>query len=206
MKIFTGIVLLTCAAFYIGNVSAAVTYKASVDYDYGFYKVIGSGIKPATDTEPSSTYFVTTNYTKQNLTINVGDTVIWINYDPKDWQLTIISEQGLWSERNSRLKWSYQKFNYTFTEPGIYSVYVKENDKLHQTIIVNPIEMPVIGIVKTPEPIETPVTTPVINITQAPVVPTKTPTNTTPGFSVIGVVMAILLTLYFRKNVNRKIK
>lgn len=181
MKIFTGIAILIYVTFCVGAASAAVTYKTSVDLDYGFYKVIGIGTNPANDTANESTYFAKVNYTGRNLTINVGDTVIWTNYDPKDWPITIMSQKGIWSDEDSYLKYSYRKFNYTFTEPGTYGVYIKENDRLHQTIIVNPIDVPVasatpiIGIVTTPEQTETAVQATIQTPLVAPV--QETPEN-----------------------------
>lgn len=201
MKIFTYTVLLIYMTLCVGGASAAMTYKSSVDFDYGFYQVIGIGTKPANDTTNESTYSTKVNYTDKNLTINVGDTLIWTNYDTKDWPLTIMSQQGLWSEKDSYLKYSYRKFNYTFTEPGTYGVYVKERDKLRQTIIVNPIATPVapvMSVVKTPEPTETPVQIPVVTPTQT--VTEKTSTVETPGLGIIGIVIAILLALYFSRK------
>lgn len=101
-------------------------YKSFVDEYYGFKRVIE------------------TNYTPivyQNLTLNisVGDKVIWVS-DSSDYTLTIVSEQGLWDMNDTRakLRWNYQEFNYTFTQPGTYGVYIKEFRLAHQKIIVNP--------------------------------------------------------------------
>lgn len=196
MKTFVGIAILICLMFYIDGASAATTYKSYVDYDYGFYKVIGTDEKPATDKEPARVNFTTVNYTNKTLTINAGDTVVWINYDPKDWPITIVSEQGLWKHDEAYLKYSYRKFNHTFTEPGTYNVYIKENDKLHQTIVVNPIVTPIsTRIVETPESIDTPATTPEMTTT-----PIKTPVNATPVINAVGTIMVVLLALYFLKR------
>ncbi len=209
MKTHVYVAILICMTLFISNVSAAITYKSSVDYDYGFYKVIGIEEKPITYKGSLSINYTTVNYTNKNLTINVGDTVVWTNYDQKDWSLTIISEQGLWSETNSRLKYSYQRFNHTFTKPGIYTVYTKENDRHQQNIIVNDIDKTVgTDAIKTSGPIETPVSTPLVNVVQTPmvtmaqtsVIPEKTRENTIPGFEAISFIMTILLTLYFNKK------
>lgn len=201
MKIFLCVILLIYATVCIGGASAAITYKSSVDLDYGFFQVIGIGTKPANDTMPESAYFTDVNYTDRNLTINVGDTVVWTNYDPKNWPITIMSQQGLWNEKDSYLKYSLRKFNYTFTEPGIYGVYVKEKDKFRQTILVNPIVTPVTqdtDAVKIPVPTETSFQIPVVTSTEVPIVPEKTSTRTVPGFTVIGAVATIGVLLFLR--------
>jgi len=187
--------------FYIDGASAAITYKSYVDYDYGFYKVIGTDQKPATDTEPARVNFTAVNYTNKTLTVNVGDTVVWINYDPKDWPITIVSEQGLWKHDEAYLKYSYRKFNHTFVEPGTYNVYIKEDDKLHQTIVVNPIVTPIpTSIVEVPKPIDTLVTTPEMTTVQVSATPTKTPVNVTPVINSVGTIMVVLLALFFLKK------
>lgn len=205
MKTFVSVIILTCLISYIGGASESVAYRSFVDLDYGFYKVMGACVKSATDTEPSSTCFTTVNYTNKSLTVNVGDTVTWINYDLKDWPITIVSDQGLWGGNSSYLKWSYQKFNYTFAEPGIYGVHIRENSKFHQVIIVSPEKMPIVTeVVTISETIDTPASTPMVTLEQTPIIPVDTRANKTPGFGAIGAIMAILLTLYFWKSVNRK--
>jgi len=101
-------------------------YKVFVDQDYGFKRVV----------EVNYTPFVYENLT---LNITIGDTVIWVNDATPDEELTIVSEQNLWSNTSARLRWNYQFFNYTFTQPGIYSFYVREEPRVrHQKIVVNP--------------------------------------------------------------------
>jgi len=101
-------------------------YKTFVDEYTGFKRVIETTYKP---------------FVYQNLTLNVyvGDTIIWIS-DSEDYSLTIVSEQGLWDNNDTRakLRWNYQQFNYTFTKPGTYGVYIKEFRLAHQKIIVSP--------------------------------------------------------------------
>ena len=206
MKMFTCVILLIYATVCAGGASAAITYKSSVDLDYGFFQVIGIGTKPANDTMPESAYFTDVNYTDSNLTINVGDTVVWTNYDPKNWPITIMSQQGLWNEKDSYLKYSLRKFNYTFTEPGIYGVYIKERDKLRQTIVVNHIDVPVtpaIGTVNVTEQMATPFQTPVVASTQIPIIPEKTSTRTVPGFTATGVIGAVVGVLLFLRTAKR---
>jgi plastocyanin len=99
-------------------------YKTFVDEYNGFKRVIETSYKP---------------FTYQNLTLNisVGDKVIWVS-DSEDYTLTIVSEQGLWDNASAKLRWNYQAFNYTFTQPGTYGVYIQEFRLAHQKIIVNP--------------------------------------------------------------------
>lgn len=121
----------------ISNTSnvTSITYRSSVDQDYGFYRVID-----ITTHKPAS-------YENNTLTINVGDTVIWENDATPDEPLTIISEQGLWGNRSAYLRWNYQKFSYTFNQSGTYSVYIKEYPReKHHTIIVKG----VVKVVSTP--------------------------------------------------------
>lgn len=105
------------------------TYRTFVDQNHGFYIVY-------------QVYDVTfgkvANYQNRTLNISRGDTITWINRE--DMRLTVISEQKLWDEKSGFLAWEYKEFNYTFTNPGIYDVYIKENPGLKQRIIVGPIE------------------------------------------------------------------
>lgn len=105
-------------------VRTPMVYKSYVDQDYGFYRVIDVNNKP-------NVY--------ENLTLNIysGDKIIWINDATPDEMLTIISEQGLWNNTAAILRWNYQQYNYTFTQPGNYSVYLREYPRIrHQKIIV----------------------------------------------------------------------
>ncbi|MCZ7397388.1 MAG: hypothetical protein O8C59_02615 [Candidatus Methanoperedens sp.] len=106
-------------------------YKSYVDDVYGFFRVI------SINDNQSSAPYIKDNKT---LTIFAGDKVIWVN--DADERLTIVSEQGLWDLNNTKARLLYQTsdFNYTFTRPGIYGVYLKEySGRLaHQKIIVNP--------------------------------------------------------------------
>lgn len=103
-----------------------VTYRVFVDNQQGFNRIFDITLnKPVYS---------------QNRTLNIyrGDTIIWINNI--DRRLTIISEQKLWDNKSGHLAQEYKELNYTFTEPGIYNVYIKEYPTLKQKIIVGPIE------------------------------------------------------------------
>jgi len=74
-----------------------------------------------------------------NLTIHAGDKVRWVNDDSSDFPLTIISKEGLWSERGDNyLRWQGDSFEYTFNKIGSYTVYVKEYPRIQQKINVKP--------------------------------------------------------------------
>ena len=99
-------------------------YKVDVEDIYGFTKVVSNSMELI----PYDLY-------NRTLTLNAGDTVVWVN-DAED-KLTIVSEQGLWDNTSAILRWRYKEFNYTFTKPGTYGVYIKEEPRiLHQKIIV----------------------------------------------------------------------
>lgn len=101
-------------------------YKSFVDQDYGFKRVVESNYTP---------------FVYENLTLNIhpGDTVIWINDADPDERLTIISEQDLWDNTSAILRWNRKEYSYTFTQPGTYSVYIKEYRRVqHQSIVVSP--------------------------------------------------------------------
>lgn len=129
MKILVGVVFLTI--LFVNGASAAITYNSDVDLDNGFYGV--------TVRDAPTFPHVYPNYTNNVLTLNVSDTVIWLNTDIKNLRITIISTQELWNEKDSYLKWNTRTFSYRFEKPGIYEVYVKENDRFRQIIVVNPI-------------------------------------------------------------------
>lgn len=128
MSVCVVLLAILCAS----GASAAITYSSDVDLDDGFYSVT---IRDA------QTFPHYPNYTNNVLTINVSDTVIWLNTHNKDLttRITLISQQGLWNEKDSYLKWNTRTFSYRFEKPGVYEVYIKENDRFRQTIVVNPI-------------------------------------------------------------------
>ena len=100
-------------------------YIADIDDLYGFRKVIRSN-------GPVS-------YINRTLTINAGDTVKWVSTSDENNPITVVSVEGLWNNSTSFLKYSYRNFNYTFSQPGTFEVYLKDNPRIaHQKIIVNP--------------------------------------------------------------------
>ena len=100
-------------------------YTSDVDELYGFRRVtVRNG---------------SSNYTNRTLTINASDTVKWVSVTDAGYSLTLVSQEGLWDNSSSRMKYAFSWFNYTFSNPGNYEVYIKEFPKVaHQKIIVNP--------------------------------------------------------------------
>jgi hypothetical protein len=108
-------------------VRVPTVYRSFVD-DWEFYKVLAL----------NSTMPAPYDNNNKTLTIHVGDEVQWISYS-ENYTITIVSEQGLWDNTSAKLRWTYQSFDYTFNQTGIYGVYVMEFPKIrHQKIIVNP--------------------------------------------------------------------
>lgn len=107
----------------------AVTYMVWIDSDYGFSEV--RAVK-------GTTYLhLPADFNVRNFTISVGDKVRWINDDSYDFPLTIVSNEGLWTNRIGYLRWRIDSFEYIFNETGVYDVYIKEYPRLkHQTITV----------------------------------------------------------------------
>ena len=83
--------------------------KVYVDSDMGFYKIRGVGSE---------------NF--PNITINVNDTVTWINDDSWDMPVYIHSQEMLWSVHEERLLYNYRHLSYTFNTSGIYTIMVKD--------------------------------------------------------------------------------
>ncbi len=105
----------------------SVLYFSEVDELIGFWKVVRIN--------GTSSYTIS-NHT---LTINAGDTVKWVSASDANEPLTLISMDGLWDNSTAFMKYQYRSFNYTFTRPGTYDVYLKGFPKVaHQKIIVNP--------------------------------------------------------------------
>lgn len=132
-KMYITVILLVMISILISPVigddnstKKPVTYRVFVDNQQGFNRI----------------YDITLNKPvySQNRTLNIyrGDTIIWTNNIDK--RLTIVSEQKLWDNKSGLLAWEYKGFNYTFTGPGIYNIYIKEYPTLKQKIIVGPIE------------------------------------------------------------------
>lgn len=174
------------------NVTSVVIYYSDVDQDYGFYRVIDY-----TAHKPSP-------YVNNTLTINVGDTVVWINDAKPDWPLTIISKEGLWDNRSAYLRWNYQRFSYTFSESGTYDIYIKEYPReQHQIIVVK--SMGPIVISSTPTIIVTGTEISPTETTPTEIVPTKKTQDLTIVWLLIiaiGMIMYAIYELRKRKKIR----
>ncbi len=149
-------------------------YSVWVDDWYGFYKV----------SEVNHTPF---NYENQTLNLSVGDTVIWINDASDNNELTILSVQNLWDSERGYLKYNYRSFNYTFTKPGIYEIYVKEYPRRHhQMVVVAPVETPVVTTPPTPTPTATETASPAPSVTQTPQTPP-------PEFNLLNILLVLIV-------------
>lgn len=161
-----------------------ITYRTDVDQDYGFYRV-----RDITAHRPAP-------YDNNTLTINVGDTIMWMNDATPDWPLTIVSEQGLWNNTIARLRWNYQKFSYTFNESGEYGVYIKEYPSENQKIVVISTENPISTVTIPPTYI-------VVEDTSVPITPISTPVETSnkiiPGFNIILGIITIMAIIMMYK-------
>lgn len=130
------------------------TYVSYIDDRIGFFKVINT----AGNKEPL--------YKDRVLTINQGDTIIWLN-DADAAIFTLVSEENLWDKTKSKLGSTSRRFSYTFMISGTYSVYIEGYDNIvAQKIIVDPVEgyptptpsiTPTPTIIQTPTPSSTPI-------------------------------------------------
>ncbi len=161
-------------------------YRAFVDEFYGFKRVI----------ELNYTPFVYNNLT---LRINVSDTVIWVNDASDNSELTIVSEQNLWDNKSGYLRYNYRSFNYTFTQPGTYSVYIKEHPRVHhQTIEVKSVETPTPSATPTQTPTATPILTPAVK--ETPVEAAKPTFGVWYMLIAVLVVVGVTVLFYFSKR------
>lgn len=108
-----------------------VNYSVLLDSDYGFYRIRAAQGDTIVNLPPS--------FDPSNFSINVGDSVKWINQDTQRYELTIISNDGLWTSQAGLLFDNYDYFEYTFKSPGRYTFSIKDSRRSkNQTIVVNP--------------------------------------------------------------------
>ena len=168
-----------------------ITYKVFVD-NQGFGKVYG----------------IVSNKVilVQNSTLNIyrGDSIIWTN--DIDRRLTIVSEQNLWDNTSGLLQDEYKQFIYTFTNPGIYDVYIKEYSIYKQKIIVGPIEPNMIyeNITNTKSNITMIITMKPINVTTVKQNSTSNVPNGIGFISKTIIIVIVLLSVYIlARNIGR---
>ncbi len=175
--IFIGILIILFSSY--ADAAIPSVYRVWVDDYYGFYQV--------RNIEPGNTSFI---YVNNTLNINVGDELIWENQAYNNNELTIISEQNLWDSKSGYLKYNYRSFNYTFMQPGTYQISIKEEPRIrHQTIIVAPVETPVV-ITQPPTPTGTETSAPTASVTQ-------TPRTATSGFDLWHILLAFIVAVGF---------
>jgi plastocyanin len=166
--------------------AAPATYRALVDSDYGFYRVVDI-------TMPNvSSGYDAVNHT---LWIQPGDTVEFMNDATPDEQLTIKSNDGLWNDSAGAgiLRWNYQKYDYTFNNTGEYTFSLKEYPRIANMKVE---VMGKISVLASPTPTMTPeITATPTTIPTATLTPTPVPTQTqkSPGFEIYLSVAALIL-------------
>jgi plastocyanin len=171
--IFIGMLIILFSSY--ADAATTAVYRVRVHDYYGFYQV--------RNIEPGN---ITFKYENNTLNINAGDSVIWENQADNNYELTIISEQNLWDSKSGYLKYNYRSFNYTFIQPGTYQISIKEEPRIrHQTIIVAPVEGPVVTTLP-PTPTETETAAPTASVTQ-------TTQTATPGFDFQYSLLAFIL-------------
>ncbi|MCX9013486.1 MAG: hypothetical protein OIN89_01605 [Candidatus Methanoperedens sp.] len=106
-----------------------VTYILSIDSINGFKKIRAF---------KDSTYVpLPPDFDILNFTIKNGDSVRWVHDDSYNFPLTLVSNEGLWTNRTAYLRWQDSRFEYAFNESGTYSFSIKGYPRLkNQTIVV----------------------------------------------------------------------
>ena len=118
-------IIISMTILIISMLSIGELYRTEVDADYGFYAVRNVD-------NPAAEF----TYNNRTLNINIGDTIEWISMVDPEETITIVSDHfGLFD--NNRLRWSYQRFNYTFNEAGTYDIWISQYPRLKQKIILS---------------------------------------------------------------------
>jgi len=187
-------ILIVTALLIMFLSAGAISYRTYVDTDYGFYKV--------SILNSSSNISTPIDFSNKTLTINVGDTVEWINYADPDEKITLIDNEG-----DHLLRWNYQKYSRTFQNSGTYTVNIKEYPRLiTQTVIVQSVNV-VPMVTATQIPIQTiqPITIPIPATTIEPEQTTPLTTETskpksTPNIGILTLIVCLFLFYYLTKN------
>ncbi len=94
------------------------------------------GVKVVESEEPRTYTIYMENFLTQpsNITINTGDTVVWFNRNDPTRVFTLVSNEGLWENKNIGKRLT---FKYTFNETGTYTYKVLGfEERMKGTIIV----------------------------------------------------------------------
>ncbi len=106
-------------------------------------------------------------YNPLNMTISVGSSIRWTNYDIS--LHTATSDDGVWDSGELA---QYQTYRFTFNTPGVYHYHCTRHGVFHGTITV-------LACPTTPSPSTTPGTTRTPTFTATPGAATRTPTSAT---------------------------
>lgn len=182
-NIITSAYVILFSIIILSMITTIVTAEINSKYityirdDFGFYRV--------RNYDDSVKIFT---YDDRTLNINTGDSMSWSN-DADSKKLTVMSDQNLWSVEKGYLRVG-QKMEYTFTNSGTYTFYIKEASEKRQTIIVNGNNAPTAIIVQVPTitPAPLPTIDPNIFATPTPYkyvapTPVSTPKHTYPPTS-----------------------
>ncbi|NJD78755.1 MAG: hypothetical protein FIB08_16960 [Candidatus Methanoperedens sp.] len=71
-------------------------------------------------------------FSPQNVSIKIGDSIIWVNNDMIETKFTIVNQEGLFTKMLDYEK----RFEYSFNKSGKYTFYLKENPKIRGTVDV----------------------------------------------------------------------
>ncbi len=71
-------------------------------------------------------------FSPYNVSIKIGDSVMWVNKDMLERKTTIVSKEGLFT----KLVDFEKRFEYSFNKSGKYTFYLKENPKINGTVDV----------------------------------------------------------------------
>lgn len=108
-----------------------VTYAVWIDSDRGFEMIRAFNGTKYIPLSP--------DFDILNLSINRGDRVRWINDDTNEFPLSVISNEGLWTNRTAYLRWRFARFEYTFNETGTYTFSIQGYPRVRpQKITVDP--------------------------------------------------------------------
>lgn len=105
-----------------------VKYIVWIDSDFGFYRVRA--------VKGSAPLQLPPDFNIMNFTVNAKDKVRWINDDSYDFPLTVISNEGLWTNRTGYLRWQGDRFEHIFNETGTFTFSIREYPRIQNLKII----------------------------------------------------------------------